>query len=423
MERRRGEGGGTFALASDDVDGDQPRTVASPMPMGSHARQGSRLAAGLALTASLFGGGAARAQGMDPTPERLVLQPNLPDGTPIASTTLGSCQNAAADPGAAFALAAKHTAPGAPVSISGLACRPDNVAFKNLVSELGFALAPSTMHPARTVGFGGFVLSLEAAYTHINADEAAHSGGSTAQYWHLGTRGSADANGVYSTQDNSPDSLIGVYSLMVRKGLPFGFELDGALAYVQNTSLWTVGADVRWALLEGFRTGPFGYIPDLAVGAGVRTMTGSSKLYMTTLGIDGELSKPITLADEAVLTPYLGFQHLIIYGNSAVLDSTPNVNAIQQCGYTGRDPNKGTPTCKNNIPGTTVPNDNDFNNNITFAAVQLNRERVFVGLTYRYEILYLGGQFLMDVVPPNNIDADLSSSLQWTVSLQAGVFF
>ena len=55
------------------------------------------------------------------------------------------------------------------------ACRPDNVAFKNLVSELGAALAPSTMHGARTVGFGGFVLSLEAAYTSINADGATHA--------------------------------------------------------------------------------------------------------------------------------------------------------------------------------------------------------------------------------------------------------
>jgi hypothetical protein len=358
---------------------------------------------------------------MDPTPERLVLQPNLPDGTALPQGV--SCQSLAADPAGAFALAKAHTPANGSVSISTLSCRPDNVAFKNLVNELGFALAPSTMHPARTVGFGGFVLSLEAAYTHINADEVTHSGGSNVKYWHLGTRGSADANGNYSTQDNSPDSLIGVYSLVVRKGLPFGFELAGALGYVQNTSLWTVGADVRWAILEGFRTGPFGYIPDIAAGAGVRTMTGSSKLYMTTLGIDAELSKPFTLADEAVLTPYVGYQHLVIYGNSAVLDSTPNVNANQQCGFQGRDPQTGAPQCKNNIPGTNVPDNNDFNNNITFNSVQLNRERVFVGLTYRYEILYLGGQFLMDVVPASNADADLSASLQWTMSLQAGAFF
>ncbi|MGO8997961.1 MAG: hypothetical protein ACLQVI_31965 [Polyangiaceae bacterium] len=363
--------------------------------------------------ASLLGSTRAQAQGMDPTPERLVLQPpGLPSGV--------TCQSIAANPTAAIKAGFSP--------LSDYACRPDNVAFKNLVSELGSALAPSTMHGARTVGFGGFVLSLEAAYTHINSNDSTHANPATGyqggvQYWHLGTQGSTDANGNYSTQDNSPDSLIGVYSLMVRKGLPFGFELDGALGYVQNTSLWTIGADVRWAILEGFRTGPMGYIPDIAIGGGVRTVTGSSKMYLTTVGIDAELSKPFTLSDSGVITPYLGYQHLIIYGNSAVLDATPNVNAVQQCGETGRNPTTGAPVCSNNVPGTNQPNDNDFNNNITFNPVQLNRERGFLGVTYRYELLYLGAQFLFDLVPPSSIDPDLDSTIQWTISLQAGVFF
>ena len=36
-------------------------------------------------------------------------------------------------------------------------------------------------------------------------------------------------------------------------------------------------------------------------------------------------------------------------------------------------------------------------------------------------LVYVGAQFLMDLVPPNNIDSDLDPTLQWTVSLQAGV--
>ena len=345
---------------------------------------------------------------MDPTPERLVLQPpGLPAGV--------TCQSIAANPAAAIK--------GGFSPLSNYACRPDNVAFKNLVSELGFALAPSTMHGARTVGFGGFVVSLEAAWTHINANATTQPNAQTnypggVPYWQLGTQGSTDANGNYSSQDNSPDSLIGVYTLMVRKGLPFGFELDGALGYVQDTSLWTIGADIRWAILEGFRTGPLGYLPDFAVGGGVRTVTGSSKMYLTTVGIDAEISKPFTLADQAVITPYIGYQHLIIYGNSAVLDATPEVNALQQCGYRGRDPGSGAPVCANG-----GQSNYDFNNDITFNAVQLNRERGFIGITYRYELLYIGAQVLFDLVPPNNIDSDLNSSIQWTTSLQAGIFF
>jgi hypothetical protein len=387
------------------------------MPMGSHARALGRVTAALIFAGSFLGAPRARAAGMDPTPERLVLQPTgLPNGL--------TCQQFAANPG--MYSGSLSLAPGS------YSCRPDNVAFKNLMSELGFALAPSVMHPARTVGFAGFVLSLEAAYTSINADGVTNSGASHIPYWHYGTQGSTDAAGNYSTMDNSPDSILGMYTLMVRKGLPFGFELDGALGYVQNTSLWTLGADVRWALLEGFRTGALGYFPDFAVGSGVRTVTGTSKLYLTTVGIDAEISKPITLADEAQITPYLGYQHLMIYGNSAVLDATPNVDALSQCGYLGRQPsgpNAGQPICKNNIPGppsangqpTTAQNDVDFNNNITFDAVRINRERMFVGVTYRYELLYVGAQFLFEL--PTAIDSDLNPTRQWTTSLQGGVFF
>jgi hypothetical protein len=387
--------------------------------MGSHARRSQRtvvrLAAALAFGASLFAATAstdAFAGGMDPTPERLILPPgsNFPAGL--------NCQQIAANPQLLASIPGAQTANHYP-------CLPDNVAFKNLVSELGFALAPSTMHTARTTGFGGFELSLEASYTHINADDYTHSGGSHIQYWHAGTQGSTDSSGNYSTVDNSPDSLLGVYTLMVRKGLPFGFELDGALGYMQNSSLWTVGGDIRWAILEGFRTGPMGYVPDLAVGSGVRTMTGTSKMYLTTIGIDAEVSKPFSTSDSGIITPYVGYQHLIILGNSAVLDSTPNVNAVSQCGLVGRNPD-GSPECKNSVPapgGGTVPNDGDFNNNITFNSVTINHERLFLGVTYRYELFFVGAQFLFDLLAPSSIDSDLSGTRQWTMSLQAGIFF
>jgi hypothetical protein len=330
-----------------------------------------------------------------------------------------TCQQVAANPAGAIKAGLSP--------VGDYACRPDNVAFKNLVSELGSAMAPSTMHGARTVGFGGFVLSLEAAFTHIDANDTTHANPKTGYaggvpYWQLGTQGSTNANGSYNSSNSSPDSLLGFYQLMIRKGLPLGFELDGSLGFLGDTSLWTLGADVRWAILEGFRTGVLGYVPDVAIGAGTRSMTGSSKMYMTTLGVDVEVSKPITLEDSSVITPYLGYQHLVIFGNSAVLDATPNVNALQQCGYTGRDPSSGAPNCSNTLPNG-QQNNLDFNNNITFNSVQLNRERLFFGATFRYELLYLGAQFLFDLVPPNSIDSDLSSNIQWTLSVQGGVFF
>jgi hypothetical protein len=359
--------------------------------------------------------GSARAGGMDPTPERLVLQPN---GFPA-----GTCQAVAANPQAAWNDPKFNgTRP------NDLGCRPDNIAFANMVSELGFAIAPTAFHPARTTGIGGFALTLEASYTKINADGFSKAiDGTQRQYWHDGTQGSTDPNTKqFSTVNNSPDSLLQVYSLKARKGLPFGFELAGAIGTLANTSMWVTGADIRWALMEGFRTGPLGVLPDVSIGGGVRTLVGTSKFHLTTVGIDAQFSKPVPLADAATLTPYLGYQRLIIFGDSVIVDTTPNVDPLTQCGYQGPNPQDGTPQCKNKITGPggqVIDNNSDFNNNVTFNKVRTHRHRAIFGVNYRYEVLYLASQFLIDITPPSDENPGLSDTRQWTLSLEAGVFF
>ena len=47
-------------------------------------------------------------------------------------------------------------------------CKPDHAAFRRLVAQYAFALAPTAMHSATTTGIGGFHVSLEAAYTDID---------------------------------------------------------------------------------------------------------------------------------------------------------------------------------------------------------------------------------------------------------------
>ena len=100
--------------------------------------------------------------------------------------------------------------------------------------------------------------------------------------------------------NDSPDSVLQIYSLKARKGLPLGFEITGALGYLANSSLWMLGGDFRWAPFEGFRTGAGGILPDISVGGGVRTVIGTDKFTLTTVGIDVELSKPIALASTFV---------------------------------------------------------------------------------------------------------------------------
>lgn len=354
--------------------------------------------------------GSALADGMDPSPERLVLQPrNLPPGQ--------TCQSIAADPEKAVA---------ANIQPNSVPCQPDNTAFRNYVSELGFAIAPTAFHPAHTTGFGGFALTFETSFTGVNASgTSTATDGTQRKYWVDGTQGARDPNSkAFPPSNKNPDSIIGVYSLKARKGLPLGFELVGDLGWVGNTSLWVLGADLRWSPFEGFRTGPLGVLPDVAVGGGVRTLTGTSKFSLTTVGVDVQLSKPIPIADVSKLTPYVGYQWLFIFGDSAVVDATPNVDALDQCGYTGPNAVTGAPSCRNRLSNG-LENNGDFNNNFTFDKVRTERHRMIIGVNYRYEFVYLATQMLFDVVPPSEVNSGLglSNTRQWTYSLEAGVYF
>jgi hypothetical protein len=186
--------------------------------------------------------------------------------------------------------------------------------------------------------------------------------------------------------------------------------------------MWVGGTDIHWSLMEGFRNGTFGALPDIAIGGGVRTLTGTSKMHLTTLGVDVQISKPFTLADSATLTPWLGYQRLFIFGNSVIADATPNVDAFQRCGYSGPDPQTGAPICRNKLPGGADAN-YDFNNNITFDPVRIHRHRGMFGMSYRYEIIYLAGQLVFDITAPKDENPGLGGSRQWGVSLEGGVFF
>jgi hypothetical protein len=352
--------------------------------------------------------GPAVAGDLDPTPERLVLQP---PGLPPNET----CQSIAATPDSAIRAGALPNA---------LNCRPDNVAFRNYISELGFAIAPTANYPARTTGIGGIALTLEANYTKVNSDATSVAeNGSTTAYWRKATQGSVDkGTNQFSKENTSPNSVLQVYTLKARKGLPFGFELVGALGTLSGSSLWVIGSDVRWSLAEGFRTGALGVLPDLSIGGGVRTLTGTSKFHLTAVGVDVKLSKPITIADSSTITPHIGYQRLFIFGDSMITDFTPNTDALRECGYGGPDPRTGTPVCRNKLANGS-DNNVDFNNFATFEKVRVHRHRMMFGAHYKYEVLYVGGQFLIDATPPNSENPGLSESRQWTLSLEAGVFF
>lgn len=347
----------------------------------------------------------AHAGSMDPTPERLVLQP---PGLPAGQT----CQGITSDPEAALRAGLRP---------NDFACRANNLAFRNFASELGAAIAPTSFYPARSTGIGGLSLSLEMNVTTINAGgEVQNPDGSRTGYWRAATRGKQDPSTKrFGAQNDSPDSLIQVYSFKVRKGLPLGFELIGAFGYLGGTTLWVGGGDIRWSLLEGFRKGTFGYLPDVSVGSGVRTLAGSPRMYLTVASVDVKLSKPFTLADSSQLIPTLGYQRLFMFADTTIVDLTPNTDALNQCGYTGNNAQTGAPVCSNKLSNGT-DNNSDYNNNTTFDRVRMHRHRGMFGLHYRYEYLSVGTQAAFDLTDPSSEDASLVGGRQWTFSFELG---
>jgi hypothetical protein len=283
-------------------------------------------------------------------------------------------------------------------------CFPDSAAFKRLMNQWGFVLAPTAMHSARTTGFGGFHFSLEAVYSKINGD---------ADYWKLGSQGARDpSSNAASAYNKSPPGMIQQYSARVRKSFGFGLELATTVGFVPSSTLLTGGADARMSLLEGFRTGFLGILPDLAVGAGVRTITGTPEFQLTTVGLDVQISKPLAIASQSVLTPWIGYQYLWIFADSGLIDTTPATDPLGYCRYAGqnvpggpKDPSRptadGQPVCAGGSPI-------DFNNNIVLQNARLERQRMMFGLNYRYEMVSLGAQFITDIVSP--ADAQTGSS-------------
>jgi hypothetical protein len=312
-------------------------------------------------------------------------------------------------------------------------CTPDNAAFAKLVNQFGFAFAPTALHAARTTGFGGFHLALEASFTKIS---------SGADYWKRGTEGAADPSTNTARPENAnPSGVLTLYSLKLRKSFGFGFEVTGVVGFMPKTSIINGGGDARWALLEGFRTGAIGILPDLSVGGGVRTISGTPELQLTVVGVDAQISKPLTLADSSILTPWLGFQYLWIFGDSGIVDQTPATDALGYCGFAGNnvpgnaDPKKvgadgtqiydGQPVCR----GAGSNPQADLNNNVVFDHVRLKRQRLLVGLNYRYEMLLAGAEFITDLVPPANAQSGTAKDYlknedrQWTMAFELGAMF
>lgn len=195
--------------------------------------------------------------------------------------------------------------------ISGTGVVGSNAEFRALASELGVVMAPRLSEPADTLGFGGFEFSADLAFTSIN---------NSASYWRV-LESSPGESGTHG------DSSMTTTGLFVKKGiwLPLpSFEVGVGAVHLGQSRLWASQAYLKFALHEGYHDLP---LPSLAVRGGVSRMMGSEQLDLTIVSIDGVISKDFGVAGMFQVSPFLGWNWLIIVPRSEVIDKTPHIDA------------------------------------------------------------------------------------------------
>jgi len=175
--------------------------------------------------------------------------------------------------------------------------QPDSESFRLLATDLGEVFAPRFVAPAETLGEAGFAFNVMTSLSFIP---------NTNSYWQQGV------------EDQNPESTLVTGHVQMRKGLPFSFEVVGNMAYLFGSEMFTMGADVKWALNEGFY-----YMPDVAVRGTVNTLLGADTLNLITAGWDVSISKDFGITGVMSIAPYAGYQQLFIIGSSRLLNAYP----------------------------------------------------------------------------------------------------
>ncbi len=268
----------------------------------------------------------------------------------------------------------------------GIVC-PDDEAFERLISDLGVALSPAVDRGAASLGLRGFSIGLSFALTPISAD----------RHWAYGTEGPSGAAG---NNNPTPDGALLWNRLVVRKGLPFGLEIGGSLGHGLNTSLWLLGAEVRAALFEGYRSG-LGALPDVAVRGVFQTVVGSRDVSLHTLTFDVTLSKPYVVAGRHTLTPLIALQALYATAETEPIDLTPAVSAWDRCAPLTMSDEPDLP-CSDSA--------RDLENTARFASLDQTRIRLFMGLEEQYSIVTAALTFGLDLTVPSR-QADTSQDM------------
>lgn len=168
--------------------------------------------------------------------------------------------------------------------------------FRTVSEDLGAAFSYKPIAPTEPQGITGFDIGLEVTGTDIGKSAAA-----------LRKAGASD----------SPMDTLMTSRLHAHKGLPMGFDIAAFMGNVSAINVNLVGAEVRYAILDGGVA-----TPAVGIRGAYTSMNGASQLSLNTRSLDLSVSKGFTL-----LTPYAGIGQVWV-------DSSPSAGTLDKESFT-----------------------------------------------------------------------------------------
>ena len=172
----------------------------------------------------------------------------------------------------------------------------DQAGFREFAGDLGQILAPKIVGPADTPGSLGFDVGLDVSVTRIDESSS---------HWQKALGGESR-------------SALTTIELLIRKGLPYSFEIGGAVSHLAGSDLWGMGLSLKYSFVEGFT-----YVPDIAVRTSISTVLGKTDMTMLMTGADLTVSKTFGVAGALEIAPYVGYSFLFVHASSFVLGTFP----------------------------------------------------------------------------------------------------
>ncbi|NVB40839.1 hypothetical protein G6O69_23575 [Pseudenhygromyxa sp. WMMC2535] len=254
-----------------------------------------------------------------------------------------------------------------------------NQDFRSLASEVGVLMAPKPVDPADSLGLSGFAISADVTINTLGGDEA---------YWQDTSRGA--------------DNVAPTLQVMGRKGLWPGIELGAGATHLFDSRMWTISGYGKIALHEGFHHMP---IPSIAIRGMFSRLLGARDLDMTTVSADISISHVFGVGKTFSITPYGGYQALMVFARTGILDATPGHDEYAD----------GPLACDNGDADCTVQSEFVFRQQDVIV-----RHRPFVGARFIFSVLRIGIEAMFVPGGGSTSDVTLIGGGLETVTDQSG---